>query len=197
MKAQNKTVKTIITSNWRPLRRALCTLLLGITALWAMPGSARAQVLYVSQVNAGIVGEYDATTGAAINANFITGLISPAGLALSGNNLFVSNFGSTTVGEYNATTGAAINANFITGLNGPAGLALSGNDLFVANQSGTTVGEYDATTGAAINANFITGLNSPVGLAVASVPELSPWSMIAIGGVALLGMMHRKKHRTS
>jgi len=113
MKAQNKTVKTIITSNWRPLRRALCTLLLGITALWAMPGSARAQVLYVSQVNAGIVGEYDATTGAAINANFIT------------------------------------------------------------------------------------GLNSPVGLAVASVPELSPWSMIAIGGVALLGMMHRKKHRTS
>ena len=197
MKAQNKTVKTIITSNWRPLRRALCTLLLGITALWAMPGSARAQVLYVSQVNAGIVGEYDATTGAVINANLMTALNGPAGLALSGNNLFVSNFGSTTVGEYNATTGAAINANFITGLNGPAGLALSGNDLFVANQSGTTVGEYDATTGAAINANFITGLNSPVGLAVASVPELSPWSMIAIGGVALLGMMHRKKHRTS
>jgi hypothetical protein len=48
-----------------------------------MPGSARAQVLYVSQVNAGIVGEYDATTGAAINASFITGLISPSGLAVA------------------------------------------------------------------------------------------------------------------
>jgi hypothetical protein len=76
-----------------------------------------------------------------------------------------------------------------------AGLALSGNDLFVANQSGTTVGEYDATTGAAINANFLTGLNLPAGLLVASVPEPSPWSMIAVGGVALLGIMHRKKHR--
>jgi hypothetical protein len=46
--------------------------------------------------------------------------------------------------------------------------------------------EYNATTGAAINANFITGLQSPAGLVVAPVPEPSPWSMIAMGGVALL-----------
>jgi len=43
MKAQNIR-KTIITSNSRPLRHALCTLLLGIAALWAMPRSAMAQV---------------------------------------------------------------------------------------------------------------------------------------------------------
>ena len=39
MKAQNKPMKTIIPSNWRPLRRAVCTLLLlllGITALSAL-----------------------------------------------------------------------------------------------------------------------------------------------------------------
>src|SRR5271165_395407 len=291
IKAQNKTMKTIIISNSRPLRRALCTLLLGIAALWAMPTSARAQVLFVGDQGNNIVGEYDATsgaainanfitpldrpvglalsgnnlfvadngstgglqatvgeynattgaainanfitglngyglalsgnnlfvsvsfgffgttvgeynaaTGAAINANFITGLGAPTGLALSGNNLFVANYASGTVGEYNATTGAAINANFIMGLSEPAGLALSGNNLFVANQSdggGTTVGEYNATTGAAINANFITGLNQPTGLLVASVPEPSAWSMIAIGGVALLGMMLRKKDRTA
>ena len=59
----------------------------------------------------------------------------------------------------------------------------------------TTVGEYDATTGAAINANFITGLNQPTGLLVASVQEPSTWSMIAVGGVALLAMMHGRKHR--
>ena len=78
------------------------------------------------------------------------------------------------------------------GLNGPAGLALSGNDLFVGNQSATTVGENDASTGAAINASFITGLTNPSGLAVASVPEPSTWSMIAVAGVALLGIMLRK-----
>jgi hypothetical protein len=127
-------------------------------------GSAAHAQLYVSQGST--VGEYDATTGAAINANFITGLSAPVGLALSGNTLFVANNGSGTVGEYNATTGAAINANFITGLSNPTGLALSGNTLFVANQTSNTVGEYNATTGAAINASFITGLSHTFNLAL-------------------------------
>jgi hypothetical protein len=35
----------------------------------------------------GIVGEYNATTGAAINASLITGLELPDGLAVSGNTL--------------------------------------------------------------------------------------------------------------
>jgi len=146
---------------WRPLHRALFyTLLLCIAALWAMPRSAHAQ-LYVSE-NSSTVGEYNATTGAAISSfTPITGLSIPEGIAVSGNNLFVAQEDNNTVGEYNATTGAAINASFITGVSIPAGLALSGNNLFVASQSGT-VGEYDVSTNPAtlINANFITGLNS-------------------------------------
>ena len=126
-------MKAITTSNRRPQCRALCALLLGIAALWALPSIARAQ-LFVSQSNAGSVGEYDATTGAAINASFITGLNRPLfGIAVSGNDLFVANSGGTTVGEYDATTGAAINANLITGLLTSFGLAVSGNHLFVTN----------------------------------------------------------------
>jgi hypothetical protein len=34
------------------------------------------------ETNNGTVGKYNATTGAAINANFITGLITPVGLAV-------------------------------------------------------------------------------------------------------------------
>jgi WD40 repeat protein len=125
------------------------------------------------------VGEYNATTGATINANFITGLSDALGLALSGDGtaLFVTNPGNNTVGEYNATTGAAINANFITGLSNSSGLALSddplglalsgdGTALFVANTGNNTVGKYNATTGAAINAKFITGLSAPWGIAL-------------------------------
>lgn len=63
----------------------------------------------------GKVGEYNATTGATIKANFITGLSAPAGLALLGNDLFVANYGTGTVGEYNASTGKVINANFLKG----------------------------------------------------------------------------------
>src|SRR5580704_8258519 len=65
---------------------------------------AHANVLYIGLYGGGAVGEYNAATGAAINANFITGLSDPFGLALSGNDLFVANLSSGTVGEYNATT---------------------------------------------------------------------------------------------
>jgi hypothetical protein len=164
-----------------PLRRALCTALIGLAALWAMPSSARAQ-LYVSQQPPGnTVGAYNATTGGAINARFITtgpGPSPPLDLAVSGNTLFVTNYGYPgkfslpgAVGAYNATTGAAINANLVTGLTLPYGLALSGNTLFVvtSDSAGGDVGRvsaYNATTGAAINASFITGLIFPRDLAV-------------------------------
>ena len=64
------------------------------------------------------------------------------------------------------------------------------------NAATGTVGEYDATTGAAINTNLIT-LRAVFPNGLASVPEPSPWSMIAVGGVALVGIMLRKKHRTA
>jgi len=150
------------------------------------------------------IGEYNATTGATINADFIAGIGGASGLAVSGNTLFVglnTNItGGGIVGAYNATTGIAINASLITGLNDPVGLAVSDNNLFVASYgfgNGTTVSEYNATTGALIKADFITGLKGPYALAVGSVPEPSAWSMIAVGGVAFLGIMLRKKHRTA
>jgi hypothetical protein len=239
MKAQSKTMRTIITSNSWPLRRALCTLLMCIAALWAMPRSAHAQLYISENSGTGTIGEYDANTGKPINSILIMGLGQPLALALSGNNLFVPNYGagtlgkydattgapntnfslntgvggpggglalsgnnlfvsseeSNTVGEYSATTGHAINASFITtGLSAPSGLALSGNDLFVANAGNNTVGKYNATT-AVLNPNFSPEVIQPYGLAVASVPEPSAWSMIAVGGVALLGIVLRKKHR--
>ena len=234
-----------ITSAYRPLLRAVSAFLIAIAALAAMPGNAHAQ-LYVTQLvgfgPAGIVSEYDAhSAGTVINANFVTGLNAPVGLAVKGNTLYVANQSSGTVSAYDATTGAAapkfttitglkkptglaVTGNTlyvstssdgtvgayntdtgavqpffttITGLSKPAGLAVAGNILYVAN-FGTkfgagSVGAYDAEEGGAFNANFITGLNQPVGLAVASVPEPSTWSMIAVGGMALLGMMLRKK----
>jgi hypothetical protein len=66
------------------------------------------------------VGKYNATTGAAIDANFITGLSVPMGIDVVENSLLVCNNGTAVVGKYDATTGAVINANFITGMDGPA-----------------------------------------------------------------------------
>ncbi len=117
--------------------------------------AVQGNILFVANFGFGTVGKYDASTGEAINADFITAGF-PTALALSGNRLFVLD-ATASVREYNAITGAAINANLITQLSAPSGLAAQSNTLFVANAGSSTVGKYDATTGKAINANFITG----------------------------------------
>ncbi len=89
--------------------------------------------LFVANQNSGVqngatVGEYNAATGAAINANFITGLTTARGLAVSGNILYVSSFtgtgNNTEVSEYNISDGSLIKANFLTNA-GANGLAIS------------------------------------------------------------------------
>jgi hypothetical protein len=162
-------MKTNITSNWRPLLRALYAFPIAIAALWVVPRNAWAQ-LYVTKPLlppglSGVVSTYEPSTGALIKAKLIAGANFPEALALNGSILFVANGGDNTVGKYDAS-GAPINASFITGLKQPAGLAVQGNRLFVTNSRAGTVGEYYADSGAPINASFITGLNGPAGLAL-------------------------------
>ena len=149
----------------------------GLAIMGPAPPFPTQSFLFVSESepdNLGSVGKYNASTGAMINASFITGLSDPEGLAVLGNTLFVATYGDGTpdgggtVGEYDATTGQLIKAKFIKGLSYPTGLALLGNTLFVVNYLTGTVGKYDATTGAAINASFITGLTLPSEIAVRS-----------------------------
>jgi hypothetical protein len=162
-------MKTPITSNWRPLSRALSAFLVAIVALWAVPRNAHAQ-LYVTQITDpalghGIVSKYDSTSGQLIKYDFIQGLRGPSSLALSDNTLFVASYGFGAydlVGKYDATTGGAIDDRFIRGLH-PTALALFDNTLFVASYGDVyyeSVGKYDATTGAAIGLKHsIKGLN--------------------------------------
>jgi hypothetical protein len=70
------------------------------------------------------VGEYDATTGAAINPLLIGGLNSPVAMAVSGGDLYVADSGNETVGVYDAVTGAVINTSLISGLDDVQGVAV-------------------------------------------------------------------------
>lgn len=122
--------------------------------------------LYITVEGNGSVATYNATTGTAINTSFITGLSSPASLALVNNVLYVANFGSDSIGVYNATTGVVINASFITGLNDPVDLAVFGGFLYVANRNSGQIGKYDANSGATVDASFIS-VTYPTAVAVA------------------------------
>ncbi|MEI8311590.1 MAG: hypothetical protein WCH98_12620 [Verrucomicrobiota bacterium] len=145
----------------RGLLAGLCLCLFMLLPVCAI----RADVIYVTSESGRTVGEYNAATGAAINAPLISGLGYPVGLAISGNDLYVGSW-DNTVGRYDATTGAAINASFITGVSSPFGIALSGNDLYVAIYGRNSIGQYNATTGAPINASLVSGLKGPFGIAV-------------------------------
>jgi PEP-CTERM motif len=73
-------------------------------------------------IGTGAIGEYNAITGATVNASLVSGLSNPLGIAVFGGNLFVSQYGPNTIGEYNAITGATVNASLVSGLNGPYGI---------------------------------------------------------------------------
>jgi hypothetical protein len=154
----------------------------------------------------GSIEEYNATTGALVDATFITGLFAPEGITILGNTMYVvNNAGNTdpnentgSIGEYNATTGAAINTSLVTGLYAPVATVVVGNDFYVTsnpnvhgqpgypNNAGV-VGEYNATTGATINASLITGFQDPQGI-VYMTPEPSTWIMLGMGAAALAAL---------
>jgi len=136
--------------------------------LLAMPAPAHCGNIFVTNFTGNTIGEYNATTGAPINASLITGLNGPQSVALPGGHLFVANFNTGSIGEY-TTSGATVNASLIKGLNFPGAIAVSGGNLFVAN-AGTSVGtgsigEY-TTSGATVNASLVSGLNSPSDMAL-------------------------------
>jgi glutamine cyclotransferase len=77
--------------------------------------------LYAAYNTLGTIGRFNLADGTG-SYNFITGLNTPRGVAIDGNNLFVSS--GTSIAQYNATTGATINSSFISGLNIPVYIAI-------------------------------------------------------------------------
>ena len=140
-------------------------------ALFALPGSARAQIFLYSQSGPsssfGTVGSYN-FDGSAINSSLITGLtFNPYiinNLAVSGTALYVYNPGSTGYYSEYSTSGATVNANFTGNVGWASGATVNGGNLYVAGYIANTVGSYNATSGATINASLISsGLNQPYG----------------------------------
>lgn len=131
--------------------------------------------LYVMNNGTSKIGKYDTTTGAAVNASFVTLTdSSPFSMAISGTSLFVvaestGHSENSFVVEYSTTDGAFL-ADVIPSLPGAAtgfyGLAASGQSLYVSfYYNNGFISEY-STSGTLVNAKLIDGLIGPQNIVV-------------------------------
>ena len=128
--------------------------------------ATQAQIAYVSY-NMNEIGEYNAATGATINANFITNSGLARGVVFSNNTLYFNEEANYTINAFNATTGAAV-AGFTpiyNSTNTPNGVAAAGNNVYVSYYGMVTASS--GTTGAPL-AGFttITGLYNAGAMAI-------------------------------
>ncbi len=112
----------------------------------------------------GAVGEYDSTSGAAVNFNLAEGLQYPNAIALSGSSLFVTHYtgqmpGGYSISEYDSTSGAILAENLVPGVYG-GNLAVCGSNLFFTQDN--EISEYNATAGVVI----LDSLNAASSIAV-------------------------------
>ena len=138
---------------------------LSLVIAFADLSSAWSDTLYVADQSAGAIQTYDAATGALLNPSFITGLIIPWGLTISGSTLYVSDYGAGTVRAYDVATGAVVSG-FSLSQTGAFDTFVSGTTLYSSSLFQNTVGTYNPDTGAAMNQNFVSGAQGPQGILI-------------------------------
>lgn len=164
-------------------------LLLGIS-------TAQAGTLYlVSEVASpnGKIGKFDSTTGAAINANFLTGLASPHSMAFSPDlaNFYVTNF-TTNVAKY-TYAGSLVSSNYFSGVNQGSGITTdpATGAVFVVNNGGgggvQWLNKFNPN-GTVINNNYVNVATSPDGVLIDGTAALVVrWASSAVGKYVATG----------
>lgn len=145
--------------------------LLALAASLGMGLSARADILYVSDVGSRSVKEIDTKTGAVISSMSGPNLITPNAITFdNAGNLYVSDLTNRTVLKYDdsSKTFNTFVAQNSGGLAYPFTISFGpDNNLYVANYSGNSgdIQRYDGTTGASLG-TFASapGLSQPTGM---------------------------------
>ena len=138
-------------------------------------------------VNASVLTPFGLTATGTLPPPANPSILNPSG-PLTGPFKPVTDFTTLDAGFFNGTGTGTVLAQFA-----PGEAAI---DYFARGtlgpHSGTAVFFSDSNT---LPGDTLTTSNLNLVLNALAVPEPSPWSMIAVGGVALVGIMLRKKHR--
>jgi hypothetical protein len=95
----------------------------------------------------------------------VTGVSSPYGLSINGNDLYITNYNGTEISKIDITAPLPTPTVVVTGLSGPYGLSLNGNELYIAEFAGGKISKVDITVPTPTTPiNVVTGLNQPIEL---------------------------------
>lgn len=109
----------------------------------------------------------DATTGAVLNDNFITGITQPHGILQVGDSVYVANWGNDGISIYDPISGA-LTGSIIDetpgNLNNPVYLRVGPDGaLWVTSQINDRINRYELSTGNTLSPLVISGLDGPSG----------------------------------
>jgi hypothetical protein len=99
-----------------------------------------------------------------IDEAFISGLVSPCGVAVDGGHIYWTSLESRTIGRANLD-GSAPDRTFISGVSSPCGVAVDGGHIYWGSFVGNSIGRADLN-GEAVDETFVEGGAGPCGIAV-------------------------------
>jgi glucose/arabinose dehydrogenase len=154
--------------------------------------------LYAANIVTSTIEEFSSSGGVLSSNGTVfasSGLSGPQGLAFDKNgNLYVANYANDTIEEFSPSGGVLSSNGTVfasSGVNHPTGLAFdSAGNLYVANTGNNTIEEFNSS---GVGTVFASGLDNPRSLAFQPVPEPSTWALLAMGSVALLVNLQRRR----
>jgi len=135
-----------------------------LLALLALAPKADA-FIYWGDYSHGRIGRA-ANDGSNVNPNFITGLGSPAGLAVTADHIYWANFASDTIGRANID-GTGVDDEFIDEVDEPRGVAVNSSSIYWTSPELDSIGKADLD-GTDKVPGLLSGIDAPCGIALDS-----------------------------
>ena len=98
--------------------------------------------------------------------DFITGLTTPQGMALNGNDLYVAAPDANKIIKIDLTATTPTATDVVTGLSAPRQLFFSGNDLYITEHGASKISKINITDAPLVVTDVINGLSNPQGVLV-------------------------------